>query len=342
MEQKEIRFIDSNYNELFRIPNGGSITINYPDGHRENRTCEYIDDYHTKIGSSIFHICQFAEIMDQNNQTYTPGEMEKYTLENITQEEFEFMFAPQQKDTERGCIGYLRADFDTGKSFYSTWNDESQNLKTDEFKQEFDEVINYFRQTSATPLLKSRSDMYNMCYTLKPTAYKGDPEIKGFKVITDKHTYYLKCKPRLGDYDLYCYCYHSQQLCKYMDLQFVKKNYADIDRDKFYKTDSGLMEVYYNPDSNEGGQFVELTIGLEDIKEAAQLHKNKDDFFSHLEMVSKGVLYDVGTTDFRDKAKWFMKSKADFEGCTDKTMKALKKYAGIEPQKSHKKTEPER
>ena len=49
MEQKEIRFIDSRYNELFRIKDGESITVKFSDGSMSDRKCTYIDDYHTKI-----------------------------------------------------------------------------------------------------------------------------------------------------------------------------------------------------------------------------------------------------------------------------------------------------
>ena len=47
MEQKEIRFIDSHYNELFRIKDGESITVKFSDGSMSDRKCTYIDDYHT-------------------------------------------------------------------------------------------------------------------------------------------------------------------------------------------------------------------------------------------------------------------------------------------------------
>ncbi len=340
MDKKEIRFIDSHYNELFRIPDGSEITIQYPDGHKENRVCKYIDDYHFYLNNLCFHICQFAELMEQNNQTYSPANTEKYKLEHITQDEFEFMFAPKDKNTERGCVGYVRADFGTGKEFYTSWFGETEALKTDEFRQELDDVINYFRESTKTPLLKGRSDMHNVCFTLKPTAYIGNGEIKGFKVVTDKHTYYLKCKPHLGDYDLYFYGYNSQQLLKYRDLQFINEHYADIGKDKFFKRDYGLMEVYFNPDSTEGGQFVTHYIDIDDMREAAKHHGKSRDFFSNIAEVSKCELCDVGTADFRSYAEWFMGAKADFEGCTDKTMKAIKKYAGVEKVKPPK--EPER
>ena len=68
--------------------------------------------------------------------------------------------------------------------------------------------------------------------------------------------------------------------------------------------------------------------------------QNPQDFFSYLEGISKGALYDVGTETFMETAKDFIESKADFEGCTLKTMNALKKYAAPEKAKTDK--EPER
>ena len=208
MEQKEIRFIDSHYNELFRIKDGESITVKFSDGSMSDRKCTYIDDYHTKIGYNVFHICEFAELMERGGSTYRP---------------------------------------------------------------------------------------------------KGTPEY-------DKQTM--------------------------IDLNFVKQNYDAINKDKFYKTTNGVMEMYYNPDANAGGQLVELTISKDDILEAAKLYNKPQDFFSHIGEMSKGVLYDVGTETFMETAKDFIESKADFEGCSLKTMNALKKYAA--PEKSKTDKEPER
>ena len=208
MEQKEIRFIDSRYNELFRIKDGESITVKFSDGSMSDRKCTYIDDYHTKIGYNVFHICEFAELMERGGSTYRP---------------------------------------------------------------------------------------------------EGTPEY-------DKQTM--------------------------IDLNFVKQNYDAINKDKFYKTTNGVMEMYYNPDANAGGQLVELTISKDDILEAAKLYNKPQDFFSHIGEMSKGVLYDVGTETFMETAKDFIESKADFEGCSLKTMNALKKYAA--PEKSKTDKEPER
>ncbi len=69
---KGIRFIDSDYNEKFRIPDGGKIIITYAWGKQEERTCRFIDECHTEVGNSLFHICEFAERMEQNGHTYAP------------------------------------------------------------------------------------------------------------------------------------------------------------------------------------------------------------------------------------------------------------------------------
>ena len=43
---RDIRFIDSDYNRLFSIPDGGKISLTYPDRENVILTCKYIDDYH--------------------------------------------------------------------------------------------------------------------------------------------------------------------------------------------------------------------------------------------------------------------------------------------------------
>lgn len=42
------------------------------DGSCVSLTCTYIDDYHAKIGSSLYHICQFAELMETSGTVYEP------------------------------------------------------------------------------------------------------------------------------------------------------------------------------------------------------------------------------------------------------------------------------
>jgi hypothetical protein len=62
----------------------------------------------------------------------------------LTEAERKYTYSQsQQLSMQTGLIGYLRADFgSTGNEFWTTWNDFRKDLKTDEFKAEFDGVIN--------------------------------------------------------------------------------------------------------------------------------------------------------------------------------------------------------
>ncbi len=62
-QEHSIRFITSKYDTLFRIPDGGVVEVRFPD-RAFTAKCEYLDDYHTKVGNSIFHICEFAEFIE--------------------------------------------------------------------------------------------------------------------------------------------------------------------------------------------------------------------------------------------------------------------------------------
>lgn len=69
---KKIRFIDSDYNTLFFVPDGGNVVLTCSDGEKLIRPCKYLDDYHVKIGSNVLHICEFAEKMERNGTYYAP------------------------------------------------------------------------------------------------------------------------------------------------------------------------------------------------------------------------------------------------------------------------------
>lgn len=346
MENKEIRFIDSQYNELFRIKDGESITITRSDGEKSEKKCRFLDEYHTSIDGLTFQICQFAEIMERNGNTYRPKDTPSYTLEKVEQEEFEFMFAPEDETKNRGCICYIRGYFDNSiyERFQSTAmieNRENYNkYKTADFSRECDNIINYFRFQSDTPILKSRMAMHNAGYDMNAEQYGGDAEICGYRVTTEKNVYYFKCDSRQRQYNLYCYCYDRQALETFKNLRFVEQNYNKIDRDKFFKTEAGITEVYYNPDADAGGQLVYNEISNDLIKRAADCTKNVSDFFTHIESGCRQYLIDIDTPEFKGNLDSFIKRMADFEGCTEKTMKGLKKHVDIE--KNHRKTEPER
>ena len=71
LPKDDIRFINSGYDEQFRLPNGGKIEVEYPD-RTFSASCEYIDDYHTYVGSEVYHICQFAEVLERGGGVCRP------------------------------------------------------------------------------------------------------------------------------------------------------------------------------------------------------------------------------------------------------------------------------
>ncbi len=79
---KRIRFIDSHYKELFSIRDGGSIKITGYGDTISIKKCQFLDECHTEVGGTCYHICQFAEIMEKNDYKYEPAEMEvEWTVE---------------------------------------------------------------------------------------------------------------------------------------------------------------------------------------------------------------------------------------------------------------------
>lgn len=68
---RDIRFIDSAYNTLFYLPDGGNIEIVYPDRSFVAK-CMYLDDYHILVGSTRYHICEFAQTVGREGGKYRP------------------------------------------------------------------------------------------------------------------------------------------------------------------------------------------------------------------------------------------------------------------------------
>ena len=71
-QNKPIRFIDSRYNELFTIPDGGYINITLDNGEMLTRPCRFRGECHVDVGNNVYHICEFAEKMERNGNKYEP------------------------------------------------------------------------------------------------------------------------------------------------------------------------------------------------------------------------------------------------------------------------------
>jgi hypothetical protein len=103
-----------------------------------------------------------------------------------------------------------------------------------------------------------------------------------------------------------------------------KTGYDDaffIDRDN-----ESVAWMYYNPDSNAGGQYVTNTLSFDEIQQAAREYDSAEDFFDYLGSIANQELADVGTEWFVDANREFHRTP-DLTDCTSATMKALIKNA---------------
>lgn len=94
----------------------------------------------------------------------------------LTEAERKYTFSQsQQLSMQTGLIGYLRADFGSaGNEFWTTWNDFRKDLKTDEFKAEFDDVINGLRDGD---VLSGRKAMSSYCYSTSDSSFNDDRKV---------------------------------------------------------------------------------------------------------------------------------------------------------------------
>ena len=99
-----------------------------------------------------------------------------------------------------------------------------------------------------------------------------------------------------------------------------KTGYDDaffIDRDN-----ESVAWMYYNPDSNAGGQYVTNTLSFDEIQQAAREYDSAEDFFDYLGSIANQELADVGTEWFVDADREFHRTP-DLTDCTSATMEAL-------------------
>ena len=122
-----------------------------------------------------------------------------YRIMNPAERKYTFRQS-QQISMQTGLIGYLRADFgSTGKEFYSTWNDFRKDLKTDDFKKEFDLVINSYRFGDGE-FLSGRSAMTKFCYEHPESSYEDDRNHYGVRVDTEQYSYLMRLNSNRGEY----------------------------------------------------------------------------------------------------------------------------------------------
>lgn len=160
------------------------------------------------------------------------------TMRAMTSAERNYCYSQsQQISMQTGLIGYLRGDMGSnGKGFFSSFFDFRADLKTEDFKAEFDEVINALRfDENYGGALKDRSALAAYCQRTPESSFGGDGREFGFRADTEQYSYMLRLNPNRGEYNLYCYCYQKQWLDRHLQqaergIRFITSNYKELFR----------------------------------------------------------------------------------------------------------------
>lgn len=164
----------------------------------------------------------------------------------ITKAEQKYTFKQSNRlSSQTALIGYLRGDFGScGKEFWTTWNGIREDLKTDEFKAEFDDVINGLRDGD---VLADWKAMSSYCFSNPDSSFGDNRNHYGIRLDTDKYSYLMRLNPYIGEYNLYCYCYRKDWLNSHLEkaergIRFFDSNYNE----KFRIADGEKISITYS------------------------------------------------------------------------------------------------
>lgn len=165
----------------------------------------------------------------------------------LTEKEDKYTFSnSMQISMQCGLIGHLRADMDSdGNGFFSSWEDYRKELKTDEFKDEFDKVINLLREEG--DILYNRKSLAKYCYSSPQAKMNNEQDYYGVRIDTEKYAYLCRLNPNKGEYNLYCYCYIKDWLDKHIrsaekGIRFITPEY----KEKFRISDGEKIRITFS------------------------------------------------------------------------------------------------
>ena len=112
-----------------------------------------------------------------------------------------FYALPPEEDARLGTVGHVRIDFGRGgDQFWHTWWPRGpEELNTQEFKGELEQVVNQLRRG----VLKDLASMRRWCYGHGGEIGGGWSKNYGYVVETEPYRYCLRCNPVEGDYQAY-------------------------------------------------------------------------------------------------------------------------------------------
>lgn len=174
--------------------------------------------------------------MEQSNSEYeviimTPAER-RYTYDQSS-----------QIKSMCGLVGHLRADFGkSGNQFFYTWFGFRNELNTPDFKEDFDAVINSFRENGN--FLSGRANLIHFCHSDPAMYYDNDRSEYGVRVNSKDYAYLMRLITMPGNYNLYCYCYKREWLDKHLEKAAHGIRFVDAyGQEKFRLADGDYIRI---------------------------------------------------------------------------------------------------
>lgn len=174
------------------------------------------------------------------------------SIRPMTPDERKYSYTQSQQIMgQTGCIGHLRAWLDLdGAAFPSSWDDHMSSLKSEEFKEEFNWVVDQLRfSPDFGNVLKNRGELLSYCYAYDDAAFDlGHSKDYGFRADTKDYSYLLRLNPSKGYHNAYIYCYKKDWLDKHMEraesgIRFIDSHYRDL-----FRLDDGEAICLIRPD----------------------------------------------------------------------------------------------
>jgi len=200
-----------------RVNHAGMVIVTEPLDFQERK------DEYLNINGSLNFLGESRTLEEFMKDTAQSNNFEPKAVSDETV----LFYRNDGKESEIGCIGYLRGDFGRhGDEFHTTWFDQCAELKTQAFKDERNTVIDRLYEGG---MLKGRSALSQYCRAHSEAQLDTDRgEAYGFKIETKDHSYYIRGVIMQGDYDFYCMCYDRERLENYLDS--VRQEQSDENR----------------------------------------------------------------------------------------------------------------
>ena len=141
-----------------------------------------------------------------------------------------------QIEGQTGSVGHLQADMgEDGKGFFPKWTSHRESLDTEDFQQEFEEVLEALvGDEQYDGFLKSRDAMRDFCRGHQESGYDSGFAF-GFRADTAQYAYLIRLHPYKGEENLFLYCYRRDWLERHMEqaekgIRFIDPHYKELFR----------------------------------------------------------------------------------------------------------------